>query len=170
MALLRKWVGTVIVAAALVVLLTNLVGLQAETAEAAAPKKLWINPSEFVPATGSMTWINGGAVLIADSTLQARVHLPANKKIVGMTMYYRDNTDPSDLCATLTVQHAGTSATPTTLANNVCSSGAATTYPNSVSIAFSPYKLLKNDTPYVSVTFDSASFLLVLDSISIQYK
>jgi hypothetical protein len=170
---IKKWAGMFIVALALAVLLTRLVGFGTEQAEAASTKTLMIGPSAFTAVYNIDPWYKGDGFFLNGSLLTAPINLDAGKKITGYTVYYYDN-DATNLCVQVWLQRPlqdfdGDVLLPGTL--GVCSSSAIDTLPRiMVATLPAPYKLLETDAPFVQVDFSDFNSNLYLRGVAIHYK
>jgi hypothetical protein len=170
MAQLKQWIGTLVVALALAVLLTRLTGPHTGTTEAASTKTLMIGAAAFGPYHDSNSWFNSGTNMYGSGTFNAPIPLEAGRKITGITVYFYDNT-PFMLCFSAHVVKAtGTAFDDVVLSLGDCSSGASTTMPNSMSDTFTAYKLQPGDTAFVAVNFTGEDGDLILRGVAIQYK
>jgi hypothetical protein len=166
---IRRIAEVFIVAVALVIVGGRMLDLQAETADAASPKILWISPSEFTPINHNTVWYNYGSDLYGIGNFTARIQLPAKRSLTGITAYYYDNSNPGDVCVSLLIEHAGLPLqSPTIPVLGLCSQGQQIAN-TSMSQTFAAYKLQPNDLAFVEVDLIGSPNVSVR-SIAIQFK
>jgi hypothetical protein len=165
---IKQWAGMFIVALALAVLLTKLVGTGAESDDAASTKTLWLSSANFVPTNEQGTWTLNGSYFVGSGYFFAPINLPAGKKIEGITFDYLDNEPSDELCAAVWIDPVGLPSAAQKIGG--CSSGTLATMA-SLNVPLSPsYSLKSSDMPFVVVYFDTHSAALRMYNVGIQYK